>query len=324
VGTGDACQYARALLTADLTSVQVKERHEGFFTSVLRVECPSCLPGHDIALKVLRPELERKGVALGQHLFDNELNFFESGTQAADHVPKLLGSKVDETDPRLALNWVRGDHSQFISPEVAARCLDRYSSMQADWSRGVVALEPRRTEVHDGALDEVLEHALGILIDDFRAHDVPGDLEEVAGWIGENYTSAFGRVSERSRRFLHLVHGDLRADNLILSSSEVYFLDWQRWSVGWAALDVATLVTQSVVFFGTDDVLTMLSGAHRTCPNLGLPRDLVDWLDLVCVASFGPVVGYRLQGLSAREILFVRESSAAALHALSALLAHRR
>lgn len=168
---------------------------------------------------------------------------------AAGFAPRLLGGYDDGTWVALAFEDVDGrSPSMPWTREELARCLVTLGDMARRLTPSPLPALPRLVDTvrHDFTRWDVLRDAL------------PADLDP---WAVERAASLaeLGRASLEAIDGDTLVHGDVRADNLLLEGDRVVVVDWPWASRGAPWVDSLTLVLNAAVF-GDHDPEKLVAG----------------------------------------------------------------
>ncbi|MBI1379040.1 MAG: phosphotransferase [Frankiales bacterium] len=160
----------------------------------------------------------------------------------AAFAPRLLGGYDDGSWVALALEDVDGRSPAMPWQEDdLSRCLEALEGMARQLTPSPLADLPRLADVlaPDVRRWETLSEAVPDDLDPWAVARLP----ELA---------ALGRSSLQALEGTTLVHGDVRADNLLLTDDRVVLVDWPWACLGPAWLDSLTLVLNAAVFGGHD------------------------------------------------------------------------
>jgi len=198
-----------------------------------------------IKLETKDPKL--RDIADRLHAFDREIGFYRD---MAPHVPTRL-ARVYASGAEDDVSWLLLEDLSRLAPGDQVRGLSNRQVEMALRHIGAVhaaSWEDPTLEKHDWL------PAHDFLFDDDFDETWPRFREHYELRIGHEATALLERVLERqdlleariAERPYTLVHGDLRADNLLLgdegTDEEVLILDWQTATRSLAPIDVAQLI----------------------------------------------------------------------------------
>lgn len=198
-----------------------------------------------IKLETIDPRL--RGVADRLHAFDREIGFYQNmAPLAPTRLPRVFASGNDN-----GVRWLVMEDLARLTPGDQIRGL---SNRQVEMAlRHMAAIHAANWEDPSLEKHDWLPANDFLFQDDFEA-TWPLFREHYELRIGHDATALLERVLERldqleariAERPYTLVHGDLRADNLLFgeqaTDEEVMILDWQTATRSVAAIDVAQLI----------------------------------------------------------------------------------
>ncbi|WP_158853042.1 phosphotransferase [Saccharothrix deserti] len=176
------------------------------------------------------------GLASKLELADGRRVFAKAvGTSANPHSPTMHRREAEVSavvpGPRLLWSYDDGDWVALVFEEIAGRG-PALPWVAHEWERVHAAVvELGSIEAPDGFRSIGADPGAFSGWRSLAAEPLPGidpwaleRLDELAAWESEWAAAAAGRS---------LVHGDLRADNVLLTSSDVVFVDWPQ--AGWGS-----------------------------------------------------------------------------------------
>jgi len=200
-----------------------------------------------LILKIDTLDPNFRAVADRLRAFDREVGFYQNmAPQASIRLPKVYASNGDGGSGWLLMEDLshldRGDQIHGLSNSQVETTLGHIAAVHATFWQSPQLQNIAWLPEHDFWFCEDLREVWPQFRDRYALR-IGQDAKALIEWVLEHSNQLDAAIAERSHT---LVHGDLRADNLLLgepgSEEEVLILDWQTVTRSLGAIDVAMII----------------------------------------------------------------------------------